>query len=199
MASMRTHPSTGKKKAEFEIETRLKEARAVELRARNWKYDAIAKEVGWATEGAARHAVGRALDRHEEDDVARLRQVEGSKLDALERELWKVVDKKHYVAQFGKLVQMLQPVIDDDGVPVTRDNGTPVMEMQPLEDDAPRMKALGEILKVTARRAALRGLDAPLRKIVEVITEDAVLQEIRRIEAMMEELDGSEAGQTTSL
>jgi len=131
--------------------------------------------------------------------LARLRQVEGSKLDALERELWKVVDKKHYVAQFGKLVQMLQPVLDDEGLPVTRDNGTPVMEMQPLEDDAPRMKALSEILKVTARRAALRGLDAPLRKIVEVITEDAVLQEIRRIEAMMEELDGSEAGQTTSL
>jgi len=49
--------------------------------------------------------------------------------------------------------------------------------------------AIREFRQVTGRRAALRGLDAPMRKMVEVITDDAVQAEIRRLNAMMEELD----------
>jgi hypothetical protein len=49
----------------------------------------------------------------------------------------------------------------------------------------PTLEAVGSLIKLEARRAALLGLDAPRRTAVRVITEDAVDQEIERLQAAL--------------
>lgn len=52
---------------------------------------------------------------------------------------------------------------------------------EPLDDDGCKLEALKFIKGVGESRRKLRGLDAPTRSRVEVITEDMVEAEIRRI------------------
>jgi len=165
----------GKTKAQIETETREREQEAVRLRALNWSYEAISDSLGWANGTSARKAVQRALDRHEEDNVDELRRVENAKLDMLEAELMRILTDRWHRVDHGKIVFDPQP--------------GPEGRQVPLEDPGPHLAAVREFRQVTGRRAALRGLDAPMRKMVEVITDDAVQAEIRRLNAMMEDLD----------
>lgn len=164
----------GKTKAQIETEVRRREEEAVRLRAQNWSYDAISKELGWANGTAAKKAVQRALDRHEESNGDELRRVENAKLDLMEARLRDILNTRWVRVEHGKIV--FGPDLDLEGRQVA------------LEDPGPHLAAIREYRQVTGRRAALRGLDAPMRKVVEVITDDAVDAEIRRLEAMMEAL-----------
>jgi hypothetical protein len=81
--------------------------------------------------------------------VAEHRATELIKLDALEREAWRVLKTKHITVQQGRVVR------DDDGATI--------------EDDAPVLQAIDRLERLAKRRAALLGLDAPVR--VEVSAE----------------------------
>jgi hypothetical protein len=81
--------------------------------------------------------------------VAEHRATELLKLDALEREAWKVLKAKHVTVQQGRIVR------DDDG--------------KTIEDDAPVLQAIDRLERLMKRRAAFLGLDAPVR--VEVSAE----------------------------
>jgi len=168
----------GKTKIEIALEAQQREEAAVGLRALNYSYEAIARELGWTDGSAARKAIQRCLDRHEEANVDDLRRVENSKIDMLEARCVSVLNKRWMKVDHGKVVY--SPVLNEDGTP------------EILEDPMPHLAAVREMRQLLTRRAALRGLDAPLRKIIEVITDDAVDAEIRRLEAMMEELSGIE-------
>ena len=52
--------------------------------------------------------------------------------------------------------------------------------------------AVDRCLAIMDRRAKLLGLDAPARKIVEVVTEDAVDAAIRELEGQLREMDPAE-------
>ena len=178
--SSRPTSRRGKTRAQIELETRHREAEAVRLRAANMSYDEIARQLGWSNDSAARKAVQRALARHEEDNIDELRKVENAKLDLLEEYLWRILETTYYAHDRGRIVHDIELV----------ENGTEVVPtLVKIEDPGPHISAIRELRQVSARRAALMGLDAPMRRIVDVITDDAVEAEIRRLEAMMEALD----------
>jgi hypothetical protein len=83
----------------------------------------------------------------------------------------KVLRRPHVVISAGKVVVH----------PDTR---------QSLEDDIPVLKAIDTLLRIQERRARLLGLDAPAQTTVHVLSEDAIDQEIARLEAELRGLEG---------
>lgn len=67
---------------------RLKRIRAVELLSQGLSYDEIARQVGFSHRGSAHRAVSKALDERAAADIDQLRDLEGSRLDALQAALW---------------------------------------------------------------------------------------------------------------
>jgi transposase len=171
----------GKSKAQIENEVREREAEAVRLRTANNSYEEIARQLGWANGTAARRAIYRALDRHEEKGIDELRRVENAKIDWAEAQLVEIIEGFAPLVDHGKIMTM--SVWDEE-----RQQNVQV----PLRDLKPVVAALREFRQLLGRRAALRGLDAPMRKVLEVIPADVVEREIKRIEAqsarMREEL-----------
>lgn len=168
----------GKSKAEIENEVRQREAEAVRLRTANTSYEEIARQLGWANGTAARRAIQRALDRHEEEGVEDLRRIENAKIDWAEAQLVEIIEGFAPLVDHGKIMSM--PVWDEE-----RQQNTQV----PLRDLKPVVAALREFRHLLGRRAALRGLDAPMRKVLEVIPADVVEAEIKRIEAQAEKME----------
>lgn len=66
-------------------------ARLVRLRAQGLTYEQIAEEEGYSDKGAARHALIRALKRHEAENVTELRALENLRLDTDERALRRII------------------------------------------------------------------------------------------------------------
>ncbi len=139
----------------------------------------IADQFGYASRGAACKDVTRALEARlieQHTSVEMLRQTELIRLDALTREAWAVMKRRHVTVSAGQVVM----VVDERTHTET-----------PLVDDKPTLDAIDRLLKIQDRRAKLLGLDAP--KKVEVITIDAIDAEIARLTAELGELAAAEA------
>ncbi|MHA3021138.1 hypothetical protein ACXPWS_12855 [Mycobacterium sp. BMJ-28] len=67
---------------------RRRAALALELRTCGMTYGAVAAQLGYADESGARKAVDRLLSRIEHGGVTELRQLEGQRLDAMQRAVW---------------------------------------------------------------------------------------------------------------
>lgn len=65
--------------------------RLLTLRTAGMTYEQIAEEVGYSDRGTARHALMRALDRHEAESVTQLRAIENMRLDSDERVLRSII------------------------------------------------------------------------------------------------------------
>lgn len=74
-------------------EARIKRNLAVKLAAEGRSFDEIAQEVGFTHRGSAHRAVYKALDEHEVENVDHLRDVEGTRLDALLAALWPRIEQ----------------------------------------------------------------------------------------------------------
>lgn len=157
----------GKTKAELEIEDRRREQQAVALRARGTTYADIALALGWADKSAAAKAVQRALDRANEGEVGILRQLELARLAELEAEAWAVLKRDHIATNFGKVALY---------------NGKPVL------DDGPKLAAIDRLTRLSVQRSKLLGLEAPQRRIVEVISQDLIDNELARYDEEYQEL-----------
>jgi hypothetical protein len=101
--------------------------------------------------------------------VSDMRQVEDAKLRELERIVMAELGRPHVVVQWRKLVR------DEHGVP--------------LKDSGPVLNAVKELRVIGERRARLFGVDAPLRKVLSVITEDVVQKEIDRIASLADSIE----------
>jgi hypothetical protein len=165
----------GKTRAQIEVETRERENHALRLRREDWDYASIAAEIGWASHAAARLAVQRALNRFAEEDAEALRDIEDDKLRSYERAVLEEIRRDHVVVSHGKIIR------DVDGTPI--------------RDSAPVYAGYRELRMLSERRAKLRGLDAPLRTIVEEITEDAVREEARRINLIAQQIEADLASE----
>ena len=64
----------------------LKAEKALQLRKLGWSYDDIAQQVGYANRGTAWHTVQKLLAKRQYEAVDELRQVEGERLDDLQRQ-----------------------------------------------------------------------------------------------------------------
>ncbi|MFA4052532.1 helix-turn-helix domain-containing protein [Mycobacteroides chelonae] len=71
-----------------EAEERQRAARALDLRTSGMTYAAVAAELGYSDESGPRKAVDRLLSRIEHEGVSELRQLEGQRLDAMQRAIW---------------------------------------------------------------------------------------------------------------
>lgn len=100
-------------------------AELLRLRMLGMSYDQIAEQAGYSDKGAARHALMRALDRHEAENAAQLRHIENLRLDADER--------------------VLRSIIGDASLSASA-----------------RIRAIDSRTRLSARRARMNGLDAPV-------------------------------------
>lgn len=146
------------------------DAKAVRLRAQGASYSAIGKALGYSDASGAFRAVQRGLAAVVAPDVRELRLLQGEELDQVQRECWKIIAAPHLKSSNSGRV-----VLD----PATQ---------EPLLDPAPTIAALNTLLKVSARRAALFGLDAPTSLRVEH-AGDAMETYNAAYEALMAELD----------
>ena len=169
-----------KKPTQFEV--RQREVEAVKLRAQHRTYDEIAQIMGWSDESTARKAVQRALQRNEEENVEELRRVENAKIDLAEQEAWRILRTRWTKVDHGRVMYEISEEIGEDGLPKPT--------VIPMENPDPHAAALRILTKLMERRAALRGLDAPTRRIVEVITDDDVRAATEALRAQLAELDG---------
>lgn len=144
-----------------------RDAEAARLRSRGKTYRAIASELGMSL-GAVHDAVQRAIAAVPVEAVNELRQIECARLDAIIAKAWEIVDAHHPVVSNGKL-------FDD------------------LDDQAPVLAALALILRTAESKRKLLGLDAPTRRIISVVTEDVVDEDMRRLDAEYEALLAEEA------
>jgi hypothetical protein len=135
-----------------------REALAVTLRKEGKPYRDIGVALG-VSESRAHHIVSRALRRTVQEPSDELRRLERERLDALEVAAWRQLNMDHVMVSHGKVVP---------GV----------------IDEAAKLAALDRLLKIQERRARLLGLDAPTRH--QVLTMDAVDEEIARLEGEME-------------
>jgi hypothetical protein len=126
-------------------------ARVLAMRTEQVPYADIAAELG-ITETVARNDYAAARKQAAAELTASViehRATELIKLDALEREAWRVLKTRHVTVQQGRVVR------DDDGATI--------------EDDAPVLQSIDRLERLMKRRAAVLGLDAPVR--VEVSAE----------------------------
>lgn len=132
-------------------------ARVLAMRIEQVPYSEIAAREGIA-ESTAKSDYARARKQAAADliaTVAEHRTTELLKLDALEREAWQVLRAKHITVQQGKVV--LDPRSGDV-----------------LEDDAPVLQAIDRLERLMKRRAALLGLDSPVRLEVSAEVDEQI-------------------------
>lgn len=142
--------------------------KAIALRAASTPWPIIAKECGYSSAGAACADVLRVLEKRRKETYRHVDgfiQLELDKLDMMERLMWRIVNKRHVLAQHGHVV--LDPETGDA-----------------MLDDAPLFQATDRLLKIHERRSKLLGLEAATR--VDVTVSDEMDQKIK---ALMAEMD----------
>lgn len=130
--------------------------RVLAMRVEHRPYEDIAAELGISIEVARKdyEMARRQAAAELTASVIEHRTVELVKLDALEREAWKVLKARHITVQHGKIVR------DEDD--------------KPIEDDAPVLQAIDRLERLMKRRAALLGLDAPVKVEVSAEVDDQI-------------------------
>lgn len=131
----------GKGRYAAELETAVRDAEALRMRARGAAFRDIAAQLGISV-STAHDAVQRALAAHSEEPAAQVRALELQRLDALYVRVMEVLDRKHVTVSNGRVVHLGD---------------------EPLQDDGPVLAAVDRALKIQARRAALLGLDMPTK------------------------------------
>ena len=138
-------------------------------------YDQIAAEMDYADPSGAWRAVQRALKDAFREEAPELLQMEADRLDALRRLFERIAATKHvHVTASGK-------------VAVHPETGNP------LVDDGIVLQAGMALLRVSESFRRMKGLDAPAKSRVEVITEDVVDAELADLARRVAENDASAA------
>lgn len=145
-------------------QTMERDGQAFDLYRRGLTYRQIAAQMGYGSLASIGDAIRRAsLDaaRNAPGDGEALR-IMLERLQDYRRQAWRVASSRHYVTtQAGRLAA------GPDGAPVL--------------DDDPVLRALDRLLRIDDHEAKLLGLYAPAKSRIEVITEDAVDAEMRRL------------------
>ncbi|MEV5915854.1 hypothetical protein AB0M00_44100 [Streptomyces chartreusis] len=143
-------------------ETRVRRTQLLALRRQGIRYDDDRiLALGYASDGAARRDLNRALEQHRNEERAEVeiyRQMENERLDdelsrlqILEEAAHAVLRNRHIVVNNGRVI--LHPDTNE-----------------PMEDDAPVLQAIDRLVKIEdarrrngERRAKLNGLDMPVK------------------------------------
>jgi hypothetical protein len=141
-----------------------RDIRALSLARQGLTYDQIARQMDYRDKSGAFRAVQRGLRDAYREEADPLIQMESERLQALRRLFERIAVTRHLVTTAsGKIA-------------VHPDTG------EPLLDDSPNIQAGLALLRVSESWRKLKGLDAPNRARVEVITRDMIEDEITRLE-----------------
>lgn len=146
-----------------------KDAAAADLYRQGETYSQIAAAMGMRSKSSAFEAVRRAIADLTTGHFAAAEALHLmlERIHDRRRKLQEVVDSPHYLAApGGKIVTVYDPVSGCD-VPVT--------------DNGPTVRALVELRQLDDQEARLLDLNPATRSRVEVITEDVVDREIKRL------------------
>lgn len=141
-----------------------RDAEAARLRTRGHGYREIGELLGFTTQ-AAHEAVKRAMAEAIAEPAAAVRDMELGRLDTMYVAVLEILERKHVTISQGGIVQIR--VLDEDGQPILighdPETGRPIYKETDLLDDKPALEAVDRLLKIQARRAALLGLDSPVK------------------------------------
>ena len=159
-------------------ETMERDHQAYDLFRRGLSYRQIAAQMEYASSSTAHEAVRRAARENAVDplEAAAARQVFLDRFQDYRRAAQRVLSTRHYVAstQSGKLVH------GPDG--------------NPLIDDDPALRALDRLLKIDDMELRVRDLYPATKSRVEIVTEDVIEAEIRKLEAEVAQRSRDETG-----
>lgn len=170
-----------------------RDAEAAGLRARGYSFQRIADEMGYASKGKAHEAVTRAYVDVPSEDVAEAKRLDLERIDRLIEQAWDIMLRPHVTVSQGRVVgkQIGWQRNPDTNELLFDSDGALVPEYEDVMDDGPALAAIREIRALLERRAKMTGYDAPAQSRIEVITDDMVSAEIRRL---TEELGEADAG-----
>lgn len=135
-------PRTLNKEQKFELARRMHEDRTDGL-----TYRQIATKYSVSVDTVHRY-VKQYLPAATQGAAEMWREHEIEKLDELESKIWKMLDKRYYKVDHGKLIR-----IEDENTG----------EEVPLLDDGPILAAADRLLKISERRSKMLGLDKPVQ------------------------------------
>lgn len=140
----------GKATSPRTIGIRQKQARAMELRAAGWSFDAIAKEVGYKDRASAHNAVTTALATVLREPADNLVEVEQQRIDRGLVEVFKILDEDYPEPQIA---------LDLDEVSRLRLARVWVETIGERSDL--KLKAVDRLIRLSETRRKLLGLDQP--------------------------------------
>lgn len=149
-------------------ELQARRDKAIALRSTSTPWPIIAKECGYSSASYACKDILTTLEKRRKETYRHVDgyiQLELDKLDMMERLMWRVVNRKHVLAQNGRVV--LDPVTQEA-----------------MLDDGPLFQATDRLLKIHERRAKLLDMESATK--VNVTVSDEMDQKIK---ALMAEMD----------
>lgn len=149
------------------LETAQRDAEMTRMRGLGKSFREIGEHFG-VGESTAFDGVQRCYDatRREAGDQARLLELD--RLDRWQARTEETLANEHIVISHGRVVrrrvhdehgQWIQ--LTHDGQPLTNADGEPIYLEEEIPDDSAIHQAVNTLLKISQRRAALLGLDAP--------------------------------------
>lgn len=151
------------------LETAERDADMALMRSRGHSYREIAAHFGVA-HSTAHEAVQRALTAARQEAGEQAREMEIARLDRWQAKVEQTLENEHIVISHGRVVRRRVTDVDGnwvqlvrDGQPVTNTEGEPVYVEEEIRDDSAIHQAVSTLLKISQRRSALLGLDAPTK------------------------------------
>jgi hypothetical protein len=132
-----------------------RDADAAHLRSRGLTYQTIANELGFSSAGKAYEGVQRAIASAPREAGSEALSVELMRLDELWRKALLIAEREHIVVSNGTIMLDPRTVGDHGGI-------------KPLEDTGAQLAAIDRLVRISAQRAKLLGLEAPKRVQVDV-------------------------------
>lgn len=166
------------------VRVALRRGKALKMRAAGATYDEIYAAMpydpddphsGYKTRAALIQDIQRALMATLREPAADLRALQAERLEMLWRRGMQVLSRTHITVSHGKVVYT-----SVDGFET------------PLADDMPVLAAMRELRQISAEYRKLFGLDAPAQ--VQVVSDDAIDEEIKRLTLELERAAASQAG-----
>ncbi len=136
-----------------EIVASDREARAVELRAKGWNFQAIAGELGFADASGASKAYHRALQRRPAQNVDQLREQEAERLEYMWRKTAEVIESPPYA--FSSIAK----TIPDPDYPVDPKDKHVSLAGKYIKDESVKLRAIESYRKLSESFRKLTGID----------------------------------------
>lgn len=172
-----------------------RDMRAADLHGQGWSYARIAAELGFGNRQAAYDSVMRAFEMIPTPGAKHAKRVDLERIDRLIEKNWEALERQHVMVSNGRVVRRRTgDQVNEDGALVLDADGKPLGVYQDVLDDGPIAVHATVILRLIERREKIFGYGAPAMSRVEVVTPEAIEQQIAVLEAELALNDPADSG-----